>query len=92
MNRGAFYFSLLTSNFSLPPFSSFSFGRRPDFLRASDSIHSICPLVLRNSSAAHFSMAANISASTRKAKLFFISEKTSLLIFQLSITDKEYRC
>jgi hypothetical protein len=32
-------------------------------------------LVLRNSSAAHFSTASKISESTRKAKFFFITVK-----------------
>ena len=48
------------------------FGNRPAFFSAVDSIHSICPFALRNSSAAHFSMASNISESTRRAKFFFI--------------------
>ncbi len=48
------------------------FGSRPAFFSAVERIHSICPLALRNSSAAHFSMASKISESTRKAKFFFI--------------------
>ena len=48
------------------------FGIRPAFFSAVDNIHSIWPLALRNSSAAHRSMASYISASTRKAKFFFI--------------------
>ena len=50
----------------------FFFGSRPAFFSAVESIHSIWPLLLRNSSAAHFSMASKTSASTRKAKFFFI--------------------
>ena len=39
------------------------FGIRPAFFSAVDNIHSIWPLALRNSSAAHRSMASYISAS-----------------------------
>lgn len=49
----------------------FSFGSRLCFFRYCMSIHSICPLVLRNSSAAHFSIAFIISSFTRSAKGFF---------------------
>ncbi len=44
---------------------------RPAFLRALSIIHSICPLVLRNSSAAHFSIALSVSGSILSTKGFF---------------------
>lgn len=48
----------------------FLFFSRPFFLRACSRIHCIWPFVLRNSSAAHFSMASIISALSLSAKLF----------------------
>lgn len=44
------------------------FFSRPLFFSASAMIHCSCPLVLRNSSAAHFSIASIVSASTRRTK------------------------
>src|ERR1041384_1763900 len=43
----------------------------PASLRALAIIHSSCPLVLRNSSDAHFSTAFNNSGSSRNTKGFF---------------------
>ncbi len=50
--------------------SFFSFGSRPAFRSASLIIHSNCPFVLRNSSAAHFSRASNFSGFNRSTKDF----------------------
>src|SRR5690606_30298030 len=40
--------------------------------KALESIYSICPLVLLNSSEAHFSMAFSCCSSSLKAKAFFL--------------------
>lgn len=45
-------------------------GVRPLRRRASARIHCSCPLMLRNSSAAHSSSASIVAASTRSTKLF----------------------
>ena len=47
-------------------------GNRPLLRRASVIIHCNCPLVLRNSSAAHFSTASIVAASTRRIKLLVV--------------------
>lgn len=51
---------------------AFLLGSRPLLRSASDMIHCSCPLVERNSSAAHFSMAAIVSESTRRTKLLVL--------------------
>ena len=53
-------------------FSTRFFGRRPALRSASVIIHCNCPLVERNSSAAHASMAFIVSLSTRKMKLLVV--------------------
>ena len=50
----------------------FGFFSLPLLRNASLMIHWSCPLVLRNSSAAHFSMASIVAASTRKTKLLVV--------------------
>lgn len=47
------------------------FFLRPALNNALSIIHSSCPLVLRNSSAAHFSTASSVSASILITKAFF---------------------
>src|SRR5690606_20595815 len=54
--------------------------RRPDSFKALLISHSSCPLVLRNSSAAHFSTAFNNSGSRRRTNGFFCAIQFSLLI------------
>lgn len=75
----AFYGNFVAA-FSLEDGGVF-FGLRLARLRASDRIHSICPLVLRNSSAAHFSMASYTSESTLSANDFFIVANCYLISY-----------
>ena len=54
----------------------------PLFFKASAIIHCNCPLTERNSSAAHFSTASIVSASTRSRKVFVLV----LLSFSLAMS------
>ena len=56
----------------------------PCFFSASAMIHCSWPLVERNSSAAHFSMAANVSASMRKTKFFVLLSFSAIIIREAS--------
>ena len=56
---------------------------RPDFFNASAIIHCSCPLTERNSSAAHFSTASMVSASTRSKKVLLLV----LLSFSFAIVN-----
>ena len=57
---------------SLGNLKQYHFFFRPDFFNASAIIHCSCPLTERNSSAAHFSTASIVSASTRSRKVLFV--------------------
>lgn len=52
---------------------NFRFGRRCALRNASVMIHCSCPLVERNSSAAHASMADIVAESTRRMKFLVVS-------------------
>lgn len=65
-------FTVCHSSFSSSLRTRFFLGSRPLLCSASDMIHCSCPLVERNSSAAHFSMAAIVSESTRRTKLLVL--------------------
>ncbi len=68
-NMGAFVQSGFLSSFLSSFFVSFFF--RPASFNALSMSHSICPFTLRNSSAAHFSMALNVSSSILNTNDFF---------------------
>ena len=63
-------FIFLYRFFSSLVFCRFFLGRRLALRKASVMIHCSWPLVLRNSSAAHASIAFIVSVSTRRIKLF----------------------
>ena len=72
-----------------------AFGLRPLRRKASAIIHCSCPLVLRNSSAAHFSMASIVSASIRSTKLFVLDSFAAImncLVMKCSCIYHRLRC
>ena len=74
-----------TCSIHSPSFRLF-LGYRPAFLSAWSRMYCSCPFVLRNSSAAHFSIASIISASSRKTK-FLVSLPTVSMVQSSCIDD-----
>ena len=73
--------SNVTKCYSSP---STAFGFLPASFNALVMMYSNCPLVLRNSSAAHFSTALSVRGSSRRTKGFFLDK--GQLIFSSNTT------
>src|SRR5690606_41157355 len=65
------------------------FFNLPAFFKFSCNSHSICPLTLRKSSAAHLESASKASCSNRKTKFFLFTK--SILFLLINAAGIDYR-